>query len=251
MTDVRPALASIASKRRSGMRYFFASLSVLFVGIAIAVFVPTYLDFASGKRPIAGVVQVHALLMSSWLALFVAQAVLASTGRIAVHRKVGTFGIALGFVVWASMDFVEMRKIIVGELPTNPEDLDWELLPGVYCYTMFLLFFVSAVSLRHKPAWHKRLMLFATFIALQAVEQRMGWLPHAEVGYWSDFLYIDICLLVPLLAYDWVTAKQVHAATLTATATLFAAQAAVLITWGNESWHRAAMDAVLAIRAAS
>lgn len=250
MADVKPAFAAIATRRRRGGRYFFAALSVLFVGIAIAVFVPTYLDVASGKLQIAGVVHVHAVLMSSWLALFIAQAVLASSGRIALHRRVGSFGIALGFLVWASMVFVEVRKLVVGELPSSPEDLDWELLPGMYCYTMFLLFFVGAVWFRHQPAWHKRLMLFATMIALQAVEQRMGWLPHAEVGYWTDFLYIDILLLVPLFAYDWVTAKRVHTATLTATATLFAAQAAVLITWGNQGWHRVANDAVLAIRAA-
>ena len=239
----------VPGKRRGGVRYFFVALSLFSVVLALVVFLPVYYAFVAGKLPIAAVIHVHALLMSLWLAAFLTQAVLASTGRIGLHRMVGAFGIALGVAVWASMVFVEMRSIVVQPVPSKASDYDW-LLPGVYCYTTFLLFFAGAVCLRRTPAWHKRLMLFATFVAVQAVETRMAWLPHASIGYWSDFAYVDACLLLPLIAYDFATTKRVHAATLTATAIMLSAQVAVVLTWGTPGWHRTASAAVLAIRAA-
>jgi hypothetical protein len=130
---------TIARKRGVGTRFLFVALSLFAVLMALVVNVPTYIAFFSGRFPIAGVVNVHALLMSTWLATFLTQAILASTGKLALHRKVGSFGIALGIVVWASMVFVEIRAMVVNP-PTEPRDFDW-LLPGVYCYTSFLLFF--------------------------------------------------------------------------------------------------------------
>ncbi len=213
--------------------------------MALVVNVPTYIAFFSGRFPIAGVVNVHALLMSTWLATFLTQAILASTGKLALHRKVGSFGIALGIVVWASMVFVEIRAMVVNP-PTEPRDFDW-LLPGVYCYTSFLLFFSAAVWLRHRPDWHKRLMLFATFVALQAVEQRMRWLPHSSVNYWTDFAYVDACLFLPLIGFDWASLRRLHPATIRASAVLLCAQAAVLLAWGTTGWHRLAGHAVRVI----
>jgi hypothetical protein len=247
MSAVQGHLGVAATGRRRGARYFFVGLGVFAVALTLITFVPTYLAFESGKMPIAGVVQFHGLLMSLWLATFLTQAVLAATGRISLHRKFGSLGVALGVAVWASMVFVEIRSSVVNP-PGSAKDLDW-MLPGVYCYTTFPLFLGWAVWLRHAPAWHKRFMVIALFIALQAVEQRMAWLPHSLVGYWTDFAYIDVCLFAALVAYDLTTTKRVHTATITGAATLLLAQVALLIAWGTQGWHHVAIDAVQMARA--
>jgi hypothetical protein len=195
------------------------------------------------------VLNVHGALMGAWLALFLTQAVLASTRRLALHRKLGTFGIALGFPVWASMVLVEMRRGIVYPLdPDLSKEYDW-VLPGVYVYTTFLVYFLCAIYQRRRwPAWHKRFMLFATFVALQAAEQRNVWLPRFAPGYWTDVIYLDICLLVPIVAYDYVSAKKLHPATIAASCILLGAQGLLLLVWGSPVWRHLAYGVAVALR---
>jgi hypothetical protein len=230
-------------------RYCFILLAVLGILIAAIAFVPQFVKFAAGTFPIAWVLNVHGALMGAWLALFLAQAILASTGRLALHRKLGTFGIVVGFPVWASMVLVEMRRKVVHPLePDLSAAYDWDL-PGVYVYTTFLVFFIGAVYQRRRwPAWHKRFMAFATFVAVQAAEQRNLWLPRFAPGYWTDAIYLDICLLIPLIAYDYFTAKRIHPATIAASCMLLGAQGVLLVVWGHPEWRHFAYGFTVALR---
>lgn len=110
------ASAWLASR---SIRYFFVLLALFGIFIASIVFVPVFLKFAAGTFPIAWGLNVHGALMAAWLALFLAQALLASTGRLALHRKLGAFGIVLGFPVWAFMVLVEIRSKVVH--PLDPD----------------------------------------------------------------------------------------------------------------------------------
>jgi hypothetical protein len=78
------ASAWLASR---SIRYFFVLIALFGIVIASIVFVPQILKFAAGTFPIAWVLNVHGALMTAWLALFFAQALLASTGRLALHRN--------------------------------------------------------------------------------------------------------------------------------------------------------------------
>jgi hypothetical protein len=231
------------------VRYFFVLLALFAIAIASVVFVPELFEFAAGTLPIAWVLNVHGALMGMWLALFLTQAILASNGRLALHRKVGAFGIVLGFPVWASMVLVEMRRKVV--YPLDPDfseayDLD---LPGIYVYTTFLVFFICAIYQRRRLLdWHKRFMLFATFVALQAAEQRNLWLPRFAPGYWTDVIYLDCFLLVPLVAYDYLSAKRLHPATIVASCLLLGAQGVLLLVWGSPAWRHLAYSLALALR---
>lgn len=230
-------------------RYFFVLLALFGIIIASVVFVPEFLKFTVGTFPIAWVLNIHGALMGAWLALFFTQAFLASTGRLALHRKLGTFGIVLGFPVWASMVLVEMRRKVVYPLdPDFSKEYDFDL-PGIYVYTTFLVFFIGAIYQRRRwPAWHKRFMAFATFVALQAAEQRNLWLPRFAPGYWSDIVYLDIFLLVPLIAYDYFSIKRPHPATISASCVLLGAQGALLLVWGSPAWRHFAYGFTVALR---
>ena len=231
-------------------RYFFVVLALFGALIALITFVPVYAKFQAGTFPIAPLLHIHGALMGAWIALFVAQAVLASTGRLALHRKLGgTFGIVLGFAVWASMIVVELRAMLVHPLdPDLSAGYDW-MLPGIYVYATFPVFFIGAIYLRRRrPAWHKRFMAFATFVALQAAEQRNLWLPRFAPGYWTDVIYLDICLLVPLIAYDYVLAKRLHPATVAASCVLLGAQGVLLSVWGSPAWRHMAYGFAVALR---
>ena len=231
------------------IRYFFVLIALFSIFIASIVFVPKLPKLAAGTFPLAWVLNIHGALMGTWLALFFAQAFFASTGRLALHRKLGSFGIVLGFPVWASMVLVELRRKLV--YPPDPDlsnayDSD---LPGIYVYTMFLIFLIGAIYQRRRwPAWHKRFMLFTTFVALQAAEQRISWLPRFAPGYWTDVIYLDVFLLVPLVAYDYFSAKRLHPATIAASCMLLGAQGVVLLVWGNPGWRHLAYSFTVALR---
>ncbi len=250
MARVEPVAAGASAWLVSrSIRYFFVLIALFGIVIASIVFVPQILKFAAGTFPIAWVLNVHGALMTAWLALFLAQALLASTGRLALHRKLGTFGIVLGFPVWASMVLVEMRRKVVHPLDPDLSEAYALDLPGIYAYTMFLVFFIGAIYLRRRrPAWHKRFMLFATFLALQAAEQRITWLPRFAPGYWTDAIYLDVCLLVPLMAYDYFSAKRLHPATIAASCMLLGAQGVVLLMWENPSWRHLAFGFTVWLR---
>lgn len=230
-------LGSSRRLKRPSVRYFFIAMGIFAFFIAMIPFGPDFIKIASGSFPLVWILHVHGALMTAWLAMFLAQAVFAATGRMALHRRTGKFAIPLGFAVWASMVAVEMRAAIVHPRP-NLASYD-DLLPGVYIYSLFLLFFTSAIYLRMVPAWHKRLMVVTVFLALQAAFMRM-YLPVFVPGYWNDALYLDVALFLPLVAYDLISVKRVHPATLLSVALLLSAQTVLSLAWGTDWWRSCA-----------
>jgi hypothetical protein len=230
-------------------RFYFVWLALFSIVFTAVGFVPRYLELVAGPIPIAWVLNVHGAIMVTWLALFFAQAVFASTGRMALHRKLGAFGVILGIPVWASMVFVELRRKVVYPLePDLSQEYDYDL-PGIYIWSTFLIFFLSAVYQRHRlPAWHKRFMVFAALIVVQAAEMRITWLPRFAPDYWTDAIYLDICLLLPLLAYDYSLARRLHPATIAASSVLLGAQAILLLLWGSLWWRHLAYSFTVTLR---
>ena len=234
------------SRARRPSRYFFVGMALLAVAIVAFAFVPEYRKYATGTFPIAGVLHVHAAIMASWVAAFVVQAYLGATGRIALHRRVGAYAVALGWIAWASMIFVELRTYVVYPLPHDPRALDWDL-PGPHVYLTFAVFLIWAVYERRRPAWHKRLMTFAVFVSLAAAIERYVWIP-TDYGFGPFAALLDVCLLVPIVAYDLATLKsRLHPATIGGALFLFGSQAVLFALWGTSLWRTFALGVVRAV----
>src|ERR1043165_9781557 len=91
---------SAAPRARAARSKIYVGLSLLISAIVAAGFSPSfYGTFVEGASH-PWIIHVHAAVYVGWLALLIAQATLAARGQIAVHRKVGNFGIAYGAVVW-------------------------------------------------------------------------------------------------------------------------------------------------------
>ena len=226
------------------------NLGLFAIVIAATAFVPEYSRSVAGKFPIAPELHVHGALMEAWLATFVLQAWLVSTGRVALHRRLGPYGVALGIAVWASMVFVEFRKVVAHPLPTEWAGYD-ELLQGVYTYGTFLVLVFWAIRERRRSAWHKRLMAMATFVALVAPIERIEWLPDLGVGFiFASVIWLDLCLITPLITYDLVTVRRPHPATMLGLLLMLSAQAVMVLAWGTAPWRHFAFVAAHAVRAA-
>jgi len=234
----------------AGLRFFFVGMGLFAMAITAIAFIPEYARFTAGKFPIAPELHVHAALMEAWLATFVMQAWLGSTGRIALHRKIGPYGIALGVVAWASIVFVAFRGMVVHPLPTEWSGYD-EMLQDVYVYITFITLLLWAFHERRRPAWHKRLMAIATFVILMAPIERMEWLPELGIGYiFASVVWLNLCLVIPLVAYDIASIARPHPATVRGLILMFSAQATMILAWGTAPWRNFAFVIAHAVRAA-
>ena len=79
---------------------FLLYLSLAFLAIALAGFSTTlFIPLARGSFVAPVPVQVHGVLMFCWLLLLIGQTALVSSGKTAVHRRLGWLGAALAAAI--------------------------------------------------------------------------------------------------------------------------------------------------------
>ncbi len=221
-------------------RYFFVSMAVIFIIIAIVGFVPSYQSLHAGTMTVHWFVHVHGALMSLWLLIFFTQVILAAKGFLKFHRQLGQLSVVLGVFVWASMCIVTFRALI--GYPPRINEISWDLLLlQLSAILLFGLFFVRGVRARKNAATHKRFMLLATLILIQAGIGRIQWLPWPVIAKPSlsgipnpclIFLYVDL-LLIPLFIYDLLTLKRIYKTTLVGSACLIIIHLFITVVWSH------------------
>lgn len=156
------------SQRRTDHRFYLA----VSAGLALVVFVgfaPTY--YLKGwfeNEPLSLLVHVHGAVMTAWYGLFGIQVGLASTHRVALHKKLGFAGIFLAgavVVLGTTVSFGLARRRLVA----HPESTLGPFLLGLQLFSIVLVFIaliVAGVWLRRRPDYHKRLMTLAMLAVL-------------------------------------------------------------------------------------
>jgi len=188
---------------------FYIGISVLVAVIAAMGFWPTYFGpLVAGSVDAPMVIHVHAAVFSGWVALFGAQVLLAATGQIALHRKLGTVGIWYGVaiivvgVITALSQFAD--RVDAGRI----EEAQTRLLGPLTDMIVFPLFFGAAIYYRRKPELHKRLMLVATTTLLVAAAMRMSFLGAPLPRPTRLFIWFSPVILG--IAYDLIAKRMVH-----------------------------------------
>ena len=169
-------------RARTTHKGFYVGVSLLIVAIVLAGFAPSFLNMAVGP-PRPWFLHAHGAIYLGWLALLVYQAVLAARGKIALHRRVGKFGIAYGALVW-----------IVGVVVTFAAPAlhvragEWDMDRAVTFLALplgdmvlFGGFFAAAVAYRAQPAVHKRLILLACVAVMFAGAFRLSYVASMPV----------------------------------------------------------------------
>src|SRR3954471_24572786 len=79
-----------------GDHRFFSIASIVTAVTILAGFSHTYGPRLVGAAPgVPWIIHLHAVVFTSWLVFYVTQTTLVSTGRTAVHRRIGIAGVAL------------------------------------------------------------------------------------------------------------------------------------------------------------
>jgi len=153
------------------------------------------------------VIHLHGVVFIGWMALLLTQVVLAATGRVRAHRKIGNLGILYGCLVLI-MGLVVTFAAPILHVRAGEWDMDRAagFLPIPFGdMVLFGGFFGAAVAYRRKPEIHKRFILLATVALVFAAAGRM-----------ASVVAVPVALLVwlsPLLigiGYDLIKRRGIH-----------------------------------------
>ena len=138
-----------------------ALAAAVFAGFAKTFYFRIFLD----SPPLARAAQLHGIIATVWIALHYTQARLVAAHRVDLHRRLGIFGAFVAALLAVQAISMAIGNAAAGHGPAGRDPLQFLSVP-IGTTTMFTLFVGSALVLRRKREWHKRLMLLATMTLL-------------------------------------------------------------------------------------
>ncbi|WP_310538792.1 hypothetical protein [Phenylobacterium sp.] len=141
-------------------------------------------------------VHAHAVVFMGWLVIYLLQNVLAATGRIALHRRLGW--IAAAWVVPMLILGVAVTIAIVrrGGVPFFFRPQQFLIFDPVSLLT-FAGLTIAAILMRRQTDWHRRLHFCAMSILLGPGFGRL--LPMPLLAPWAWEATFAVCLIFPLV----------------------------------------------------
>jgi len=197
---------------RSREHQIFWGMSVLIALVVFIGFARTYFlaGFFHAKPFPAPIIHVHGMVFTSWIALLVIQASLAANRRADIHRRLGIVGFVLAPFV-----------LVLGILVAHEMLSRLWAVPGfdaraIYAVALsevlgFAVPVAFALRLRHKPAYHKRLILIGTIAMTTAAFGR--WPVHFLLHKPLPAMMAMFALLALLAVFDMLSMRRVHPAT--------------------------------------
>ncbi len=161
---------------RNSERYVYAALAAVFVVLVFSGFARTYyLKFLFAGPPLPSpLVQVHGLVMTAWVGLFLVQVGLVSARRVRVHQRLGYAGIGLAVLlivtgVWTALAAARHGS---ASTPVGFSQPTFSIVP-LGDILLFAVFFGGAVHFRRTPARHKMLMFLTAVNFLPPAVSRL------------------------------------------------------------------------------
>jgi len=196
-------------------RYRFHVLAAAALAAAVvAGFAKTY-DFRifSDRSPLPQAVHLHGILATAWIALHFTQARLIAAHRADLHRRLGIVAACVAGLLAVQAVSMAVSNAAAGHAPPGRDPLQFLSVP-LGTTTMFTFFVGSALLLRRKREWHKRLMLLATMAVLVPAMGRLDAQVMVPLG--LPRLVLPPAVTFGFLAWgclhDWRRLGRVHPA---------------------------------------
>ncbi len=189
--------------KRSSL-YFALSLTIVaVVAFGFGQTIDDALIHAPSPRP--WILYVHIVLFAGWILLFTTQSALIRSKRLAWHRRLGAVGVLLGtlmpFVAIGAVFAMKHLHATEGHIVSANT-----LMVPFFDMLAFSTSFGLAIRWRHRPEYHRRLMLIATCTITAAAFARFpSWLVPDNCFY----LGVDSLILVAI-AWEWFDTRRVH-----------------------------------------
>lgn len=223
---------------RSGTdRIFYTIVAVVAALVAFAGFAHTYyLKGLFGTPALSGLVHVHAIVMTAWVALFLVQARLIAVRRADLHRRLGVVGAALAVLVVVVGTATSIEAARRGLMPASfgGAALEFLVIP-LGAVVVFGVLVAAALVYRRRSDFHKRLMALASIGILTPAIARIP-LDIVQAGGPPLFLGLTDLIALACVAYDTARNRRLHPAFGWGLLFLFASQALRLMLAGTPAW---------------
>lgn len=179
--------------------------------VAVFGFLPNSIAILNGTLENPDfLIHVHAALMFAWVILFVMQASLIAKKRRSTHIYLGGLGAILALAILLSISYLAITRF-----PTDSRYPFHTLaLFQARRVVLFGAFVAFALWLRNKDSdTHKRLLLLAAMVPLDAAWNRMDFLFDVENQLTRVRAY-EFVTFMPLIVYDLYKFGTMHKATL-------------------------------------
>jgi len=201
---------AIASPQRFDRGFYFGT-ALVFLGLVFWAFARTYyLKVFFDTLPLTLLLQIHGAVMSGWVVLLVAQSGLIAAHRVKWHRRLGVFGAAwavLVVILGTTMTLHAATREVRGH--THAAAMQVTIL-GLELMQMllFAIFVGTAIGLRHRTDYHKRLMLLTIACMVPSAFAR---LPFMFDSMWLILMFTDLFVLA-CIGIDTLRHHRLHPA---------------------------------------
>jgi hypothetical protein len=209
MNSTATLVAATARTPRRFERRFYLGISVLFLALVGWTFARTYyLRPLFDASPLPLLLHVHGIVMTGWVVLLVVQSTFIAARRVQWHRRLGVFG-----TVWAAL------VVILGSVTTLHAAAREVRAHSAFAASQVvittldllqMLFFAglvgTAVWLRRRPDYHKRLMLLTVACMLPDALARLpvGFMTNQHIMFGLDgFVLLSV-------AFDTFAHRRLH-----------------------------------------
>lgn len=203
--------------------FFGAMATVLLLAVLVGFSRTFYLRAVFDVPRVPSYVLVHGGILTAWFAGLLLQAVLVRTGRTGIHRQLGWWVAGIGLSVLAVTGPTILNLAVRQSVQNLAIDdrvvrIVWLDLAILVAFGVFL---GTGILMRHRAAWHKRLMLLASISIITPAVGRV-WRLVPALNELNAVLTTGalVSLLVGLALHDVFSRRRVHPATLLGTAFL-------------------------------
>jgi small neutral amino acid transporter SnatA (MarC family) len=97
---------------KAGGTWFYVGMAIFAILFSIAAFGPSLMQTSQRPGPLTALLAAHGAVFFTWLLFFLAQSMLARTGRLALHRQLGMLSaiLAAAMVVLGYQVTIEMAR---------------------------------------------------------------------------------------------------------------------------------------------
>ncbi|HEY3581857.1 MAG TPA: hypothetical protein VGK82_14985 [Pyrinomonadaceae bacterium] len=228
--------------RRVSDRPLYILAAIVIPLIVLAGFARTYYLkglFATPPLPNL-IVQIHGVVMTAWVVLFIVQVTLVARRRTKLHQQLGIVGAvlaALVFIVgiltgiYGAARFVNNTSLTP---PGAPSPLSFLIIP-LGDMVVFAILISAALYYRKRLDIHKRLMLLAAINLLVPAVARIPLSFIVNGGPLAFFGLADL-VLVGFVVFDTIRHKRLHPAFLWGGLLIILMQPARILFAGTHAW---------------
>jgi uncharacterized membrane protein YozB (DUF420 family) len=215
----------------TGASLYLAILTV--AGFARSFFFAPWMEQTPNTPEVGRLLITHGIFFAAWMGLLVVQPVLIATRRRALHRKLGWAGAALAA---AMLVFGNLASVAAmhGGFKGLGDPYVFYAIP-FFDIQGFAVLVGLAVLWRERAETHKRLMLLAAIVIVEAAVARIELAPIAAGAPWTFFIGGDLLILVGM-GYDQLSRGRIHKAWIWGGAAVVASQVGKLLISQTGPW---------------